>query len=192
MTITKAHRTRFFLKNLLRGIFFLTVIIVGYILAKKYFGVDLKILMGPLYESPRTVFSIFFISEVVFGIIPPEFFMLWSQRHNDLGLFISNVVMLTAISYSAGVIGFWFGAYMNSSQVFNFFKSRIFGKFEDHFNRFGGFLVIVAAMTPLPFSGICMLVGSTRYPFKRFLLFSLARLIRFTLYAYIIWQAKVA
>ncbi|MEQ9229482.1 MAG: VTT domain-containing protein, partial [Cyclobacteriaceae bacterium] len=86
----------------------------------------------------------------------------------------------------------WFGAYMNSSHVFTFFKNKIFGKFEEQFNKFGGFLVIVAALTPLPFSGICMLVGSTRYPFKRFLLFSLARVVRFTVYAYIIWQAHVA
>lgn len=192
MTITKTDRTRFFLKNLLRGFLFLTVIIVGYILAKKYLGIDLKILMGPLYENPKMVFSIFFVSEVVFGIIPPEFFMIWSQRHNDLDLFVSNVATLAGISYAAGVIGFWFGAYMNSSHVFTFFKNKIFGKFEEQFNKFGGFLVIVAALTPLPFSGICMLVGSTRYPFKRFLLFSLARVVRFTVYAYIIWQAHVA
>lgn len=185
-------RTRFFLRNLIRGVLFLTVIIVGYLIVKKYFGWDLKALMGPLYESPKTVFSIFLVSEVVFGIIPPEFFMMWSQRHADLDLFISNVLVLMLISYSAGVIGYWIGAYLHSTRAYNFLKNRIFGKFEEHFNEYGGFLVIVAAMTPIPFSGICMLVGSVRYPFSRFLIFSMARFVRFTVYAYIIWQAQVA
>lgn len=192
MEPSRSDRSKFFLRNLLRGFFFLTVIIVGYVVAKRYFGFDLKEIMGPLYESPKTVFTIFLVSEVVFGIIPPEFFMMWSQRHEDLNLFISNVALLTIISYVAGVLGYWFGAYLNRTTAFRFVKMRIFGKFEEHFNKYGAFLVMVAAMTPLPFSGICMLVGSAHYPFSRFLLFALARFIRFTVYAYIIWQAHVA
>ncbi len=192
METSRSDRSRFFLRNLLRGILFLTVIIGGYVVAKKYLGFDLKEIMGPLYESPKTVFTIFWISEVVFGIIPPEFFMIWSQRHEDLNLFISNVLLLMTISYAAGIVGYWFGAYLNTTRAFRFVKNKVFGKFEEHFNNYGGFLVIVAAMTPLPFSGICMLVGSVHYPFSRFLVFAMARFIRFTAYAYIIWQAHIA
>jgi len=97
-----------------------------------------------------------------------------------------------AISYSAGVLGYWFGAYLNGTRVYTFVKKRIFGKFEKHFHTYGGFLVIVAAVTPIPFSGICMLVGSVRYPLKKFLLFAMARFLRFALYAAIIWQTQVA
>lgn len=186
------ERTQFFLRNLLRGIIFLIVIIGGYFLAKKHLGIDLKEIMGPLYESPKTVFTIFWISEIVFGIIPPEFFMIWSQRHEDFDLFVSNVLVLMSISYVAGVIGYWFGAYLHTTRAYDFLKKRVFGKFEEHFNRYGGFLVVVAAMTPIPFSGICMLVGSVRYPFSRFLLFAMVRFVRFTVYAYVIWQAHVA
>ena len=189
---TKSEKLQFFLRNLFRGVIFLGVIIGGYFLAKKHLGIDLKNLMGPLYESPRTVFSVFGISEVIFGIIPPEFFMIWSQRHEDLNLFVENVIVLMAISYAAGVIGYWIGAYLNGTRFYTFMKARVFGKFEEHFHNYGGFLVIVATMTPIPFSGICMLVGSVRYPFSRFLIFSLARLFRFAIYAWIIWEAHVA
>ncbi len=184
-------RSEFFLKNLVRGVLFLAVIIGGYLIAKRYLGFDLKEWMGPLYESPRTIFSIFLVSEVVFGIIPPEFFMIWSQRHGDVEIYISNVFILMCISYLAGIVGYWFGAYLNTTRAFTFFKKRIFGKFEEHFNEYGGFLVIVAAMTPIPFAGICMLVGSVRYPFARFLVFAMARFVRFTVYAYIIWHAQI-
>ena len=185
-------RADFFLRQLGKGFLFLLVIIGGYILASRNFGFDLKEIMGSLYEKPVIVYSIFLVSEVVFGIIPPEFFMIWSQRHADLGIFINNIAMLTVISYSAGILGYWFGAYLNTTTIYRLFKKRVFGKFEEHFYRYGGFLVIVAAITPIPFSGICMLVGSLHYPFNKFMLFAMARFIRFTLYAAIIWQTQVA
>jgi membrane protein YqaA with SNARE-associated domain len=184
----KAH---FLGRNLLRGFLLLSVIIGGYFIATEYFNFDLKEAMGDLYESPRTIFGIFLISEVVFGIIPPEFFFIWSLRHQDAEIYVGNVVILMAISYAAGVLGYWFGAYLNSTQVYQQLKRRIFGKFEEHFMEYGGFLVIVAALTPIPFSGICMLVGSFRYPFNRFLVIAMARFVRFAVYSYIIWKANV-
>jgi membrane protein YqaA with SNARE-associated domain len=188
----RAEKLRFFFSNLMRGMAFLILIIGGYLVAKKYGGFDLKEMMGPLYESPKVIFSIFLISEVVFGIIPPEFFMIWSQRHNDLPLFISNVAVLSLISYAAGVIGYWFGAYLNRTTAYRFVKRKVFGKFEKQFNKYGGFLVVVASMTPIPFSGICMLVGSVKYPFTKFLMYSMTRFLRFILYGFIIWEAHVA
>jgi len=188
---TNPNRSEFFLKNMIRGVLFLIAIIGIYLFAKRYLGFDLKEWMGPLYENPRAVFSIFMVSEVVFGIIPPEFFFIWSQRHGDVEIFISNVFVLTCISYMAGILAYWFGAYLNTTRAFAFFKKRVFGKFEDHFNEYGGFLVIVAAMTPVPYAGICMLVGSVRYPFARFLVFAMSRIVRFILYAYIIWHANL-
>ena len=191
MEVTNADRGRFFFKNLVRGIIFLFVIVGGYLLASRYLGFDLKESMGSLYESPRAIFGIFWISEIVFGIIPPEFFMIWSQRHGDIDIYISNVFLLMCISYFAGIVGYWFGAYLYTTRAYTFFKKRVFGKFEDKFEDYGGFLVIVAAMTPIPFSGICMLVGSFRYPFARFLVFAMARFIRFGLYAYIVWESQM-
>ena len=111
------ERADFFLLQLGKGFLFLIVIIGGYILASRYLGFDLKEIMGPLYEKPTIIFSIFWISEVVFGIIPPEFFMIWSQRHGDLSIFINNVSMLMGISYVAGVLGYWFGAYLNGTRA---------------------------------------------------------------------------
>ncbi|MCP4458400.1 MAG: VTT domain-containing protein [Cytophagales bacterium] len=186
------ERADFFLRQLGKGFLFLIVIIGGYILVSRLFGFDLKEIMGPLYERPIIIYTIFWVSEVVFGIIPPEFFMIWSQRHGDLSLFVNNVTMLMVISYVAGVVGYWFGAYLNGTRAYTFLKKKIFGKFEEHFHHYGGFLVIVAAVTPIPFSGICMLVGSVRYPFTKFLLFAMARFVRFTVYAAIIWQTQVA
>ena len=185
------ERVDFLLRQLGKGFLFLIVIIGGYILGSRYLGFDLKEVMGSLYEEPEIVFTIFLISEIVFGIIPPEFFMIWSQRHQDMGIFIDNVLVLMSISYAAGILGYWFGAYLNGTRAYTFVRKRIFGKFEKHFQEYGDFLVVVAAITPIPFSGICMLVGSVHYPFGKFLLIAMARFLRFAVYASIIWQTRV-
>ncbi|MEM7297925.1 MAG: VTT domain-containing protein, partial [Bacteroidota bacterium] len=96
-----------------------------------------------------------------------------------------------AISYVAGIIGFGIGAYLKNTRFYRIMKYRVFGKFEIHLNNYGGFLVIVAALTPLPFSGIAMLVGSVHYSFRKYLWFSLFRFARFLAYSIIIWEANI-
>jgi membrane protein YqaA with SNARE-associated domain len=184
-------KMQFLLKNLLRGIAWLAVLVTCYILAKKYLDFDLKIILGSLYENWRIIFLIFFTSEVIFGIIPPEFFMFWALRHEDLSLYLQNVAVLAAISYAAGIIGYYIGSYFNTTRAYRALRKNVFGKFEKHFNTFGGFLVIVAALTPIPYSGICMIVGSVKYNFRNFIWISLMRFVRFAVYSIIIWEANI-
>ncbi|MDH5609995.1 MAG: VTT domain-containing protein [Cyclobacteriaceae bacterium] len=186
-----ADKAQFLLWNLVKGIIWLAILIVGYLMARKYLGFDLKEWMGPLYENSVAIYLIFLVSEVVFGIIPPEFFMFWSLRSEILQVYISNVAALATISYLAGIIGYYIGSYFNTTALFRLFKRRIFGKFERHFNTYGGFLVIVAALTPLPFAGICMLMGAVKYTFRKFVLISMMRFVRFIVYAIIIWEANI-
>ncbi|MFY0687838.1 MAG: VTT domain-containing protein [Cyclobacteriaceae bacterium] len=186
-----SDRAKFLLRNLLKGLLWLAVLVTAYIYVKRNYGFDLEVIMGPLYEQPVAIFSIFLISEVVFGIIPPEFFMIWSLRHEALSLYIENVLALTLISYAAGMIGYYLGSKFGGSKWYRLLKMKVFGKFEKHFNQYGGFLVVVAALTPLPFSGICMLVGAVKYNFRRFVWISMMRFVRFIAYAFVIWEANI-
>ena len=61
--------------------------------------------------------------------------------------------------------------------------------YEEFFRRFGGFLIFVAAVTPLPYSAVCLLVGSVNFKFRNFLLISSTRFLRFAVYSYILWEA---
>ncbi len=185
------ERTRFFLKNLFRGLIWLAVIVGGYFYLKANYDFTLKGLLGSLYDHPEIIFSVFFISETVFGIIPPELFMIWALRNEIVTDYIGNVIILAGVSYLSGVIGYYIGKYFGNTQLYRTLKKNYLGKFEKHLNRFGGFLVIVAALTPLPFSGICMLIGTVKYPVRQFLLISLTRLLRFAVYGAIVWEANI-
>ncbi len=184
-------RRRFLLKNLLRGFLWFAVIVIGYIYLRKNYDFTMETVLGPVYDQPTVVYLIFLASEVIFGIIPPEFFMIWSLRNEMIMAYINNVIALSAISYVAGIIGFGIGAYLKNTRFYRIMKIRVFGKFEKHLNNYGGFIVIVASLTPLPFSGIAMLVGSVHYSFKKYLWFSLFRFLRFIAYGIVIWEANI-
>ena len=71
-------KLKFFLINVAKGIAVLGLLLLFYRLLINY--VDLNNIKGLSYLedlSTAFVFTIFFFSEVIFGIIPPEFFMIW-------------------------------------------------------------------------------------------------------------------
>lgn len=185
----REESTVFFIKNLLKGLLWLAILVTAYILLKDRIDPSYLDWLKPIYEYPELVYLIFAVSEILIGMIPPEVFMIWAASDNIISKYIYIVFLLSAISYAAGVIGYWIGIYFNQAKYYRFLKRKFFGKYEKYLNRFGGFLIIVAAMTPVPFSGVAMLVGSIRYSFKKYLLFSSTRFLRFAAYAYVIWQA---
>ena len=184
------ERKRFLLRNLAKGLVWLLVIIVLFVIIKNYAGKDFTNWLKPVYERPFLVFSIFTVSEVVFGIIPPEIFMIWGCRNNHIPEYILIVTMLTTLSYLAGIIGFYFGRYLNKTRIYKYLRANYLGRYEDKLRIFGVYLIVVAALTPLPFSGICMLVGAVGYPTKKFFYFSTFRILRFIVYSWTIWQAN--
>jgi len=186
-----AERTSFFLRNLFKGLIWLVVIVGGYFYLKNHYNFSLEDILGPVYDEPLIIYLIFLGSEVIFGIIPPELFMIWSLRDGLLNSYIVNVAALSAISYVAGLLGYYIGSHFSTTRLYASAKKNYLGKFEKHFTRYGGFLVIVAALTPIPFSGICMLMGAVKYPYKTFLVISTSRFLRFAVYAFIIWETNI-
>ncbi|MFY0607531.1 MAG: VTT domain-containing protein [Cyclobacteriaceae bacterium] len=185
------ERTRFFLKNLVRGLIWLGVIVGGYFYLKANYNFTMESMLGSLYDRPMVIFSIFFLSETVFGIIPPELFMIWALRNELILQYILNVSLLAGLSYVAGVIGYYIGSHFSTTQLYRTLQKNYLAKFEKHLNRFGGFLVVVAALTPLPFAGICMLMGTVKYPYRSFLYLATTRILRFVVYAMIIWETNI-
>lgn len=180
-------RTQFLLKNLLRGVLILGAFLVAFVLFRKYGGADYLTWLDPISNRPSLVFLIYSLSEVFFGIITPEIFMGWALKQGDGYTYMKILAALALISYGAGWLNFIAGKRFGKvTWVKNYIDNKL-GKYKKQLDRYGGFLVIVAAVTPLPFSAICLLVGSVDYPAKRFFLFSLFRLGRYALYGYSVW-----
>ncbi len=184
-------KSKFLIKNLIRGLIWFAIILAILLIGKEWLGIDYMNLIMHLDERPILVFLIFTASEVLFGIIPPELFMVWALRKGIPGDYIGNVFILATISYLAGILGYYIGKAFHRTAIYKKLEENFFDKFNKQFRRYGGFLVIVAAATPLPFSLICMITGAFNYPFKNFAMMASARFIRFALYSYFIWNSNI-
>lgn len=180
-------KVKFLLQNLLRGIIALALIVLGLILIND--NLDDQRLEWVFNLHPLMVYIVFLASEVVFGIIPPEFFMVWSVKGGLFESYALDILLLSIISFLAGILGYNIGSAFSTSGWFLKLKAKFLEKYEKQLMNYGGFLIFVAAMTPLPFSAICMLVGAYSYPFYQFLMFASFRFVRYALYAFIIWQS---
>jgi membrane protein DedA with SNARE-associated domain len=181
-------KTRFFISNFLKGLLWLALFVIAFILFKKFGKVDYLGWLKPIYENILLVFTIFTISEIVIGIIPPEIFFIWATGSGNQITYIQFAILLSVISYLAGMLGFWFGKKLNQTILFRYLKRRYLAKYVHYVNEYGLYLIIVAAMTPIPFSGTAMLMGSVNYPFNRYLIYALSRFVRFAIYTVVFWE----
>jgi membrane protein DedA with SNARE-associated domain len=157
----------------------------------RYLDPDFFKWLEPIYENVILVLLVFLVSEILIGIIPPEIFIIWALRNGVLNEFLVLVGLLSLISYFSGITGYFIGHYLSRSLFFRFFKRRFLKKLDQRLKAFGMYLILIAAITPLPFSGVSMLIGSVRFPFRKFALLSLSRFLRFAIYAYVFWQIKI-
>lgn len=181
-------KSGFLWKNLLRGLIWFAIILTAYILASE----DIKVYqeeINNIGDRLPLLLGIFTLSEIVFGIIPPEIFMLIWQSKGILSEYIINLSYLTLISYAAGVLGYYIGRYFSKTKVYQRINERYLKQYDRQLKKFGIYLVLVGAITPVPFSATCMLAGSVNIPVKDFLLICISRIIRFAGYGWAVWAA---
>jgi membrane protein DedA with SNARE-associated domain len=184
-----SSRMQFLLKNGLRGTVWLAVILGAY-----FFFEEIVISNAPdawveqFYARPLIIYIIYFASEFFFGIIPPELFMIWAFNKGGVINYTLTVAFLGLVSYVLGYITFLIGQFIYKKVTFRYVRIKYLKKSWPQLRKYGIFLIIVAALTPLPWSAICLLVGSAGYPSGRFLRYALFRLVRFAVYGFIIFQ----
>ena len=182
-------RLYFFIKNFIRGILFFAVAIVFYKVTFSY--LDLSGLKEQIpFDLPSTfVFILFFMSELILGVIPPELFMIWAITSKPLSSYFIYVISFSVISYIAGFVAFLFGKYLHKTWIYEFMRKNIIGKYERKINSYGWLVIVVAAITPLPFSATCAVIGAIGFKRNKYLFYSMARFIRYAIYGFFIWLA---
>ena len=189
--MTEESKRQFLIKNLGRGLIWLIILIAAFVIIKRNFDLNSSELLSSLGDSPILVYSIYVTSEILVGIIPPEMFMMWSLELTSGRNYILDVTLLALFSYMAGSLMYGFGRYFNQTVLYRFIRKKYLRKYEAIFFRFGGFLLLVAALTPVPYSGICMLTGAVGYPARNFFLITLFRFVRFAVYGYFVYRASL-
>ncbi len=184
-----SSRIQFLLKNGIKGFIWLLIILGAYFLFK-----ELVISHAPdewmdkIYAKPMLVYLVYCFSEFFFGLIPPEFFMIWAINKATISHYFMNLAFFTLVSYLMGYVTFIIGSFFYKHDGFKRFSKSIFKEQWPLLKKYGLFLIIVAALTPVPWAAVSLLVGSAGYPSKRYLKYALFRILRFAIYGYIIFQ----
>ena len=135
--------------------------------------------------SRTSLLITFFASETILGLIPPEIFIAWSKKTSDP---ILNLAILATLSYLGGILAYYIGkASLKIGAVKEYLEVKM-AKHLKNTKKWGGFLILVGALLPLPFAISCLTAGMIKYPVKNVILFGLFRFLRFAIYAWAIFS----
>ena len=183
------QRTGFYLfiwESLKKAFWPIVAVIVGLFLFNKYvYNINDGLQAMTETFSRIGVLTTFFISETLLGLIPPEIFIAWSKKTADP---ILNISLLATLSYLGGLCAYFIGrASLKIDSVRNYLEVKM-AKNLKNTSKWGGFLILVGALLPLPFAISCLTAGMIKYPFKNVVVVGLFRFARFAIYAWAIFS----
>ena len=129
--------------------------------------------------SDRFVIILFFVSESFTGLIPVDLFVIWTQKFEKPVLYLA---LLGILSYVSGIISYQIGRWISGRPKVKAYSEKKLSNYINFVRKWGGAFIIIAALFPFtPFSLVVISVSMLKYPFKKFLLFAIARLVRFVI-----------
>lgn len=173
-------------KNMLKlglsiGLFGAALFLVNHYL----FDIDAWMTDNLAHLNKYQIYGVFLLSESFLGLVPPDLFIIWSKTANEPWLLIS---ILSILSYTGGQVSFQLGRWINHIPSFHRWIHKKYEQSIIQFKKFGALVIILGALTPLPFSPISIISGSLEYPRKMYSLLALSRILRFFLYAYFLFK----
>lgn len=135
--------------------------------------------------SAEGLIAIFFASEISIGLVSPEILIVWAD---ETEFPVLTLGLLASISYVGGLVSYFIGRYLSTRKLI---RERLIMRYATtmrQLKRFGGLLVVIAALTPLPYPIVCQLCGINKFPFKTFALLTLVRFLRFAIYGLVLYK----
>ena len=176
----------FLFSTAIKGVFLLFAFLI-ILFCIDIFVIDINILISNSFDkySPQILMFIFFISESFLGLLPPELFLVWANKSSHP---IFYAFLLASISYLGGIVSYVIGRYLYIIPFVKKFTENQISKHITNLQKWGGFFIVLGAVSPLPHSLVSMTSGLIKYKFKYYLLWSLFRFLRFFLYTIAIFK----
>ena len=132
-----------------------------------------------------------FIESSVFPIPPDVLMIAMIVARPSRAFVIAGVA--TVASVAGGLLGYWigYGAFETLGRpVLEFYgKDTYFAEFQERYNDWGAWAVLIAGVTPFPYKVITILSGVTALNLWVFLVASIiARALRFFIVAALLWK----
>ena len=183
------NRTGFYLfvwESVKKAFLPIVLAVIGLFLFNKYVY-DINEGLETITETFSTtgILITFFLSETLLGLVPPEIFIAWSGKTENP---VINLSLLATLSYAGGLLSYFIGeTALKIKSVKQYLEVKMAENLKNT-KKWGGFLILVGALLPLPFSIACLAAGMIKYSFRNVALFGLFRFARFAAYAWAIFQ----
>jgi len=166
--------------NVLKILFFYAIFVAIIYFVGRYLLDYNKIFQYALDKlSDRTALLVFFLSESFLGLVPVDLFVIWTLKFETPVIYLA---ILGVLSYAGGIISYFIGLWISRRPKIKAYTERRLKGYIEFTRKWGGAFIVIAALFPFsPFSLVTIAVTMLRYPFKNFLLFGTARLVRFVL-----------
>jgi membrane protein YqaA with SNARE-associated domain len=164
---------------------YILLIIAAVFVLNKFFNINEFLIHLTEILPAAGVLMFFFVSEILLGLVPPEIFIAWAGKMDLPWLYLS---ILAFSSYLGGLCSYWIGIGITKiPRVHNYLERKMEKQLKNS-KKWGGFLIVVGALLPLPFSISCMAAGIIEFPFKNVTLYGSLRLVRFLIYGLVIFH----
>lgn len=176
---------RFVTANLFKGLLWFVLIVLAFVIFRNLFDDYEKVLEG-LQGRPFLIYSVFFLSEMSFGLIPPEVLMEIFSYPDKQWLFWVHISIMTVLSYLGGIVAFYIGRLLDKVDVVHRFTAnpKFAGNIE-LYKKYGGVLILISAVTPVPFATVSLISGALGFPLRTYLMWAAPRVLRFVVYGYL-------
>ena len=175
--------------NVLKAVLVIALLLALILLAKPYLVVyqeGLRLLveqrLPPVYVLP-----LFYFSESILGLIPPDIFMFWAKSRFPATPYVM-VTVLATISYLGGITAYGIGRHIEHIPKVHRYLFERHAEQVAFMRRWGGAFIVIAALLPVPFAIASTIAGMIEYPFRTYLLLGLTRFIRFYVYALVLFS----
>lgn len=176
-----------FIKDALKKAVPAIAIVVGILLIINYTVIDVNTALTYVIDnySDFTIIGTFLLSESILGIIPPELFIAWSGKTDTP---ILSLTLLATMSYIGGILSYFMGKGITKIPAVHEYLEVKMKKHIKNTRKWGGLIIAVGALLPIPFAMTSIAAGMIKYRFTNYLLFGALRYIRFYAYALVIFK----
>lgn len=168
-----------------KSIPYIIIIVAAVYTLNHFFNINAALVTLTQVLPAYGVIAFFFVSETLLGLVPPEIFIAWAGKMNNPWGYLS---LLAFLSYFGGLVSYYIGHIITKIPSFhNYLEVKMKNQLKNS-KKWGGFLIVVGALLPLPFSISCLAAGIIEFPFKNVVIYGSLRLLRFLFYGLVIFH----
>jgi membrane protein YqaA with SNARE-associated domain len=179
----KAELSSYIRRNLIRAAITLIVLFGALAAVGKVFQPELIALTESIYQTIGVagLLGVLFVSDAMFSPLPPDVVLIVianSELSSEWPWLLPTIGALSAI---AGNLGWWFGHRFARFEWATRWTQKLRKKYSDQILRYDRWAIVLGAITPLPFSLICITAGALGMRWRRLAPITLLRIPRFAL-----------